>query len=291
MGEVVWLGRYPVKSMLGEEPDGIELEPGGVRGDRRYALVDEETGLVASAKNPRRWRALLAMRAGYRDGRLVVTLPDGRTVLAGDAEADSALSRALGRRVRLTDKRPDGATLERLTPEGEPGAGTLTRGRVAARVAAGQPGGAAGESGAAGLSFVDFAAVHVVTTATLDALGGAHPLRVVDARRLRPNVVVRMRGGGAFAENGWPGRRVAIGDRAALRVVVPTPRCVVPTLAQGPGAADSSTGLPEDPEVLRAAARLNRVPVLDLGVLTCVGAYADVEAPGRIRVGDLVRVG
>ena len=94
-----------------------------------------------------------------------------------------------------------------------------------------------------------------------------------------PNLVVRMRGGEPFAENGWPGGTLAIGDRAALRVVVPTPRCVVPTLALG-----------EDPEVLRAAARLNRVPVLDLGVRTCVGAYADVETPGRIRVGDLVRV-
>jgi hypothetical protein len=41
---------------------------------------------------------------------------------------------------------------------------------------------------------------------------------------------------------------------------------------------------------VRAAARLNRVPVLDLGVLTCVGAYAEVEAPGPIRIGDLVRV-
>jgi uncharacterized protein YcbX len=234
MGEVVWLGRYPVKSMLGEEPDAIEVEPGGVRGDRRYALVDEETGLVASAKNPRHWRALLAVRAGYREGRLVVTLPDGRTVRAGDADADVLLSGALGRRVRLSDRRPDGAMLERLTAAGEPGAGTLTHGRVAARVAA-------------GTSFVDFAAVHVVTTATLDALAAGHSRGAVDARRFRPNVVVRMRGGGAFAENGWPGRRVAIGDGAALRVVVPTPRCVVPTLAQGPGGTDSSTGLAEAP--------------------------------------------
>ena len=268
VGEVVWLGRYPVKSMLGEEPDSIEVEPDGVRGDRRFALVDEETGLVASAKNPRKWGALLAMSAGYRDGGLTVTLPDGRVLRLGDVRAgelDGPLSRALGRPVRLTDRRPEGATLERLTPEGEPDAGTMTRGLVAA--------------GTGGVSFVDFGAVHLVTTATLDALAGAHPRGTVDARRFRPNLVVRMRGGEPFAENGWPGRTLAIGDRAALRVVVPTPRCVVPTLALG-----------EDPEVLRAAARLNRVPVLDLGVRTCVGAYADVETPGRIRVGDLVRV-
>ena len=286
MGEVVWLGRYPVKSMLGEEPDSIEVEPDGVRGDRRYALVDEETGLVASAKHPRRWGALLTMSAAYRDGRLTVTLPDDGTVRAatgasagasaGGGDVDDRLSRALGRRVRLTDRRPEGATLERLTPEGEPGAGTMTRGLVAA--------------GTGGASFVDFGAVHLVTTATLDALGGAHPRGSVDARRFRPNVVVRMLDGTPFAENGWPGRTLAIGDGASLRVVVPTPRCVVPTLAQRPAGVDSDAVLAGDPEVLRAAARLNRVPVPDLGVLTCVGAYADVETPGRIRLGDLVRL-
>lgn len=271
MGEVVWLGRYPVKSMLGEEPDWIDVEPDGVRGDRRYALVDDETGLVASAKNPGRWRALLAVSAAYRDGGLEVRLPDGRVVGAGDA--DGPLSRALGRRVRLTDRRPEGATLERLTPEGEQGAGTMTRGLVAA--------------GTGGTSFVDFGAVHLMTTATLDALGGAHPSGEVDARRFRPNVVVRMLDGKPFAENDWPGRGLMIGDGAALRVGLPTPRCVVPTLAQGAG---GPAELADDPEVLRAAARLNRAPVLDLGVRTCVGAYADVRTPGRIRVGDLVRV-
>lgn len=273
MGEVVWLGRYPVKSMLGEQPDWIEVEPHGVRGDRRYALVDEQTGLVASAKNPRRWRSLLAMNAGYRDGRLTVRLPSGRVVSATDA--DAPLSHALGRRVRLTDQRPEGATLERLTPEGEPDAGTMTRGLVAA--------------GTGGPSFVDFAAVHLVTTATLHALGATHPSGTVDARRFRPNVAVRMLDGTPFAENGWLGRTLRIGDGVALRIVVPTPRCVVPTLALGSGVPDSAD-LVDDPEVLRAAARLNRLPVLDLGVRTCVGAYADVETPGRIRVGDLVRV-
>jgi hypothetical protein len=40
--------------------------------------------------------------------------------------------------------------------------------------------------------------------------------------------------------------------------------------------------------VLRTAARVNRVPVLDLGVLTCVGAYGAVGCGGPLRVGDLV---
>ena len=263
MGEVVWLGRYPVKSMLGEELTDVELGESGIAGDRRHALIDERTALVASAKNPRKWRGLLKIKAGYdHGGRLVLTLPDG-TVVPGDHQArDELLSRALGRPVRLAGTRPDGARLERLTPEVEAGAGELTRGALAAVTP--------------GDTFVDFAAVHLVTTATLDALAA-------DRRRFRPNIVVRMVDPVPFAENQWPGRTLRVGGLAELRVIVPTPRCVVPTLAQG-------RDLPHDPDVLRTAARLNRVPVLNLGVLTCVGAYAAVRRGGRLRVGDRVLV-
>ncbi len=74
MGEVVWLGRYPVKSLRGEELEEAQLDASGVAGDRRYALIDTETGLVASAKNPRRWRTLLSLAARHRpDGQIVVT--------------------------------------------------------------------------------------------------------------------------------------------------------------------------------------------------------------------------
>ncbi|UWP86450.1 MOSC domain-containing protein [Dactylosporangium fulvum] len=255
MGEIVWLGRYPVKSMLGEDLTEASLGPDGVAGDRRFALVDAETGLVASAKNPRKWRDLLRMRAAYgADGSLRITGPDGTPV--------GALDEVAGRPVRLVEERPDGAALERLTPQTEPGAGTMTTNPLGAAFP--------------GRTFVDFAPVHVVTTATLDALGADH-------RRFRPNVVVRMFDPAPFEENGWPGRALTTGDSVALRIVVPTPRCVVPTLPQG-------EDLPEDPGVIRTAARLNRVQVLDLGRLTCVGAYGAVAQEGTLRVGDLVHI-
>jgi uncharacterized protein YcbX len=205
--------------MLGEELTDVVLGEAGLDGDRRHVLIDEWTGLVASAKNPRKWRGLLKIQPWYdhETGRLVLRLQDGTVVADDDPERDEALSRILGRSVRLASSRPDGACLERLTPEVDAGAGELTRGTLAA--------------GTAGDTFVDFAPIHVITTATLDALAA-------DPRRFRPNIVLRMLDPKAFAENEWPGRTLRVGDRAALRVIAPTPRCAVPTLAQGNGLPD-----------------------------------------------------
>lgn len=273
VGEIVWLGRYPVKSMLGEAPSAAMLTGAGVAGDRRYALIDQETGLVASAKHPRKWRSLLRMQARYesRDGRVAITLADGATVLDDDPAVDAVLSRAAGRSVRLVRSRPAGAQLERMNPLVEANAGELTRGTVGAATP--------------GSSFVDFAPVHVVTTATLDALAREHPGRSVDARRFRPNLVLRMFDGVPFVENTWPGQTLSTAAGTAIRMLVPTPRCPVPALAQGGVLGEE---LPEDPDVLRAAAWLNRTAVLDLGVLTCVGGYGAVHQPGPLRVGDRV---
>jgi uncharacterized protein YcbX len=58
------LWRFPVKSMLGEELDAVELTEGGIVGDRAYAIRDRETGKVASAKHSKRWPNLLDCRAG-----------------------------------------------------------------------------------------------------------------------------------------------------------------------------------------------------------------------------------
>jgi len=270
MGEVVWLGRYPVKSMRGEDLDEAHLDPSGVEGDRRYALIDEETGLVASAKNPRRWRTLLSLAARHRpDGRVIVTCPDGTVIHADAPTADASLSRMVGRPVRLTNTRPNGASMERLTPPTEPGSGTMTRSNLAA--------------GTPGNTFVDFAALHVITTATLDTLARHHPGGTMDPRRFRPNIVIRMDDPVPFTENAWQGQTITVAAHTEIRIVTPTPRCAVPTLAQG-------SDLPDDPAVLRTAARLNRVPVFDLGRLTCVGAYGAVQRQGPLRVGDRIAI-
>ena len=84
-----------------------------------------------------------------------------------------------------------------------------------------------------------------------------------------------------FVENGWVDRSLTIGDDARAMVVMPDPRCVMPTLAQ--------EDLPKDNEVMRTLVRHNR---LDAGgaMSPCAGVYAAVTATGTLRTGDEVKM-
>ena len=64
-GRVVSLYRYPVKSMMGEELNSSYVTERGLIGDRTYALIDQKTGKVASAKNPRKWGKLFDFRSMF----------------------------------------------------------------------------------------------------------------------------------------------------------------------------------------------------------------------------------
>ena len=75
-----------------------------------------------------------------------------------------------------------------------------------------------------------------------------------------------------FIENEWPGKTIEIGDYVRIRVMSPTIRCVVTTLAQD--------DLPYEPGVLKTAAQHNSANV---------GVYAMVEQGGFVRLGDEVR--
>ena len=70
--------------------------------------------------------------------------------------------------------------------------------------------------GTEGATFVDYAPVHLITSATLAHVGA-------EMIRYRPNLVVDLPGAAAFAENEWIGREVSVGP-ARLRVMLPTPR-------------------------------------------------------------------
>lgn len=245
--------RYPVESALGVAVDAASVGPGGLAGDRHWAIIDVETGRVASATRPRLWRRLLEVRVEQPDeaGPAVVVLPDGTRVDVRDA--DEVLSRFLGRLVVLRSSRHAGASTDRTVPDE-----VLERCRDAdvsatlLELSAQAP----------GEGFVDYAPVHRVTTATLSAVA-ALAGRPVDPEVLRPNLVLSVPAEAGFVEDGWVGRDVAVRQQVRLRVVLPTPRCAAPTLAHGSQAAD--------PDVLRAQVRAHRVPVGGFDVLPAAG--------------------
>ena len=265
--QVQSLLRYPVKSMLGETVPSIFVDEHGAEGDRRLALLDAETGHVASAKNARLWRGLLRCTANRDAGRVHIGLPNGTSVAADDPGIDDLLSRLMGRQVRLIAQRPDGATLVRPDPEKllELGLDAEVSGRIL-EIAKATPGDA----------FTDEAPLHAITTATLEHIG-------VEALRYRPNMVIATPPGyPPYTENDWAGKEVTVGD-VRLRVLTATSRCVVPTLEHGP--------LPRAPQALRIPAAENRCDTGGHGAQPCAGAYLAVLGEGIVRVGDRVTVG
>ena len=95
-GHVVALWRYPVKSMLGEQCDAVEIDNRGVVGDRVFAVRDPE-GKLGSGKNTRRFRSIDGL-FGFRargEGDVEIAFPDGRRMKAGDPAIHEALSAAL----------------------------------------------------------------------------------------------------------------------------------------------------------------------------------------------------
>lgn len=257
--------RYPVKSMLGQPVEQVLVGPTGLADDRGWGLVDDETGRVATAKNPRRWRRLLQYSAVADDHGVVVTSPDGVHRRVEDPALVDELSRDLGRAVSVSSRRSDGAEVERSVPEE-----VLERGVDAEvstptlAIAAGSP----------GHTFVDHSPVHVIASATLHRLG-------VDPVRYRPNLVLACEGE-PFVENDWVGHELQVGDDeegVVLRIALPTPRCSVPTLEHGP--------LPRAPEAVRPLMSANLREIPELGAsLPCAGVYAEVVRPGTIRRGD-----
>jgi hypothetical protein len=93
---------------------------------------------------------------------------------------------------------------------------------------------------------------------------------LVDRRRFRPNILLDIPGSD-LVEDGWLGGRFRLGT-TVIRILDRSERRVMATNAQD--------DLPNDPAILRGVAKLNE---------SCLGVYAAVEKPGRVRVGALLR--
>ena len=265
-GSIVSMWRYPVKSMMGEEIDSTLVTERGLLGDRSYALIDQATGKVVSAKNPRKWPAMFAFCAAYvespdmREGipPVRITMPDGVSAISTQPNLDSLLSRALGANVSLQSRAPATPKLEEYWPDIDDLAHRET----------------VTEEAMPPDTFFDGAVVHLLTTSTLKELHSVYPQGSFTVQRFRPNLVVAPDAADTgFVENSWVGRTLAIGDQVRLKITCTTGRCVMTTLPQG--------DLPRDLGILRAAVQANKANV---------GVYATVERPGIIRSGDTVKV-
>ena len=268
-GSVVALRRYPVKSMMGEELNAVDVCEVGLLGDRAYAIVDVSDGKIASAKNPRKWPDLFCFRAAFvhppQSGAKIppvrITLPDGAVITSDQADISEILSRALSRKVTF-----DAATFSR------PGGPIANAEEYWADIEGLEHRDIVTDFALPEGTFFDAAVVHVLTTATLDRLRDAYPQGRFEAHRFRPNIVVRADNGEKdFVENVWIGKELAIGDTVRLIVTGPCPRCVMTTLPQG--------DLPRDVGILRAAAQHNQANV---------GIYASVMQGGKVRRGDSI---
>jgi len=261
-GTVVSLWRYPVKSMLGEELNSSNVTERGLVGDRAYALIDQKTGKVASAKNPRKWGRLFDFRSVFIEPpqaiedipRVRITFPDGTHFFSDQADIDYSLSKVLGQNVRLMRASLEKPSYEEYWPDID---GLAQREKLTDEIMPSQ-------------TFFDIAVIHLLTTSTINRLRELYPEGRFEVRRFRPNIVMESASGEKeFIENLWIGKNIMIGEEIVLRVTGACMRCVMTTLPQG--------DLPKDLGILRSVAKYNQVTA---------GVYASVHRGGRIRRGD-----
>jgi uncharacterized protein len=273
-GSVTSLWRYPVKSMQGEELSSVSITDNGILGDRVYALIDQLTGKVASAKHPRKWGKLIDCFANFTDSpqadqpfpAVQITFPDGTIATSEQESVHTLLSDLTERQVTLTTLRPTSPSLERIDAL-DPAKPIRDIGDFMMRD-----------------KFADYAAVHLVSTATLNRLQLLYPEGQFKAQRFRPNILLETDTSQDFIEHTWVGRTIKIGEEVRLRITDPCPRCVITTLAQ--------PGLPADFGILQTAAQHSQaiVPAFGGTLMPSVGVYAFVVQGGKVCEGDVVQV-
>ena len=222
---------------------------GGIEHDREFVLVDA-TGRVATQRNTR----LLARISSTYDaaaGELELVLPGGERVRDTSSPIGTASVELWGREFSATVV--NGPFAEAVSEVvGAPL--RLLRAHD-------------------GIRGLDSHAVSLLSQASADEVGRRGGRGGLDPRRFRPTLVID--GCDAHAEDAWVGGVVRAGE-ARLRVIRLDPRCALTTLDPDTGERDADT--------LRWLAGYRRH---EDGEVYC-GIYADVEAPGRVRVGDEV---
>lgn len=246
MAQVAGLNLTPVKSTALHALPEIDLGTRGAAGDRRFLFARPDGTRVSGISKA----PLLRIRASWDATRDVLCLdfPDGTSV-EGDARGRGE---AVG--VKLFDRTVPARAVDPVFGDAVASVDpTLRLMRVD------EPEYAGGDHR---VTIVSLASV-----ATVGRIGGDERL---DPRRFR--MLVEICDVEPFDEDAWIGRRVSIGE-AIVRVHGAIPRCVMTTLNPVDGVQDFPTL-----DVLAGTRKAGRDLVL--------GVYADVEAPGRVRVGD-----
>ncbi|MGW1895429.1 MOSC domain-containing protein [Streptomyces sp. NPDC002004] len=260
----------PLKAVQGHAPDRAVVEPWGLAGDRRWALIDGASKVVTQRQQP---RLALAAALPLPDGGMRLSAPGRQDLTVAVPEAGDTTPMEIFRdKVEAVPAAPAAHAWwsdyldadVRLVHMDDP----ATRRPI-------DPGHALpGET----VSFADGYPLLLTTRGSLDALNsliaqGDHadegPLPM---NRFRPNAVVE--GSAPWAEDDWA--RVAIGE-VTFRVVKPCGRCVVTT-------TDQLTG-ERGKEPLRTLARHRR-----FGDQLVFGQNLVPETTGTIRVGDPLTV-
>jgi uncharacterized protein YcbX len=249
---VVRISIAPVKSLGLVHPDEVELGPRGVVGNRRFWLVDANRRLYNNKRNG----PLVRIRPEWDEGTraLALSFPDG-TRVAGVVELGDQPFEVEMYGYPLASRRVVGPWEDAISDfAGE---------RLTLLWA---------EEGAPDRLYAG--TTSLVSHASLARLAQEAGVDELDGRRFR--MMFEIEGVAAHGEDEWQGTQVHIGE-ATIKVNGDVGRCAVTT-------HDPDTGVPTV-DTLKALARYRREgrkEPLPLGV------YANVVAPGRVRVGDPV---
>ena len=259
-----------MKSTRGLDIRFAEVQARGLRGDRRWMIVDEHGNFITQRDKAK----LAQVKVKITGEGLKLTIPNQAPILidqpdgaerkqtkvwkskvnaaAVSSDANTALSGFLDKSVSLVfmDEEAERLSNEKYTSEPTP------------------------------VSFADGYPLLITNTASLKALNKhivAAGEEAVPMKRFRPNIVIE--GDEAWTEDNW--KQIKIGD-VVLDLVKPCTRCVVTTI-------DQVSGVKQGKEPLRTlrARRLSKDPEIN-GVL--FGWNAVPRTLGRIGVGDEVSI-
>ncbi len=268
IGTIQQILRFPVKSMGGEFLSTTYVDENGLEGDRTFALKELETGFIVSAKNPKKWKAIIELEAFFENEKLKIRQTTSRQVFDNENDITNLIEKLTKRKVSLVANSNTQEIREADRSPLEQTGSDIRQEPLASASKAGH--------------FFDFAPIHLMTTSSLKTISQFYPKGKFDLKRFRPNLLIDTGDKTGFVENEWLGKTLHIGKNLQIKIIEPCPRCVVTTLQQGE--------LEKDNEILKTIVRHNQVEsythypgTLFKGVL---GVYGIIEQSGVINIGD-----